>query len=235
MTYARQNTIEEQREATRQVRRLASLCKELYITLDAVDCQQYGMRAPVSVQGIEIASLIDLYQREPADILRMVRIKRLERAALAAAARQPGTKALVWSPVETSGQQDFLSLWVISLETNERVAIAEYVRDGERVYEPYALDRDNEQQLAALFGPTTEGTYRRGERVTIKVRDHEYSGVVLHICAGSRAPTQRTYGSRNSGPLQANSNEASAKYIVDCGDGFPHIVQQAQVSRETAE
>ena len=38
------------------------------------------------------------------------------------------------------------------MESDERIAIAEYIKDGRRVYEPYKLDVNDKQQLAKLFG-----------------------------------------------------------------------------------
>ena len=227
MTYSRQNSIEEQQEAYRKAKQIIAICEQLYITLDPIDWQQYGMRAPVKVNNIEIASLLDLGQRDSDDILRRVQIRLFERAALETIHARPGLKALIWSPVDVVQPQTFLSLWIITLETDERIPIIEFIRNGQRVYEHYQLDRDNGQQLTSLFGPANEGEYHLGDRVTIKERERQYSGEIIYIIPAGKVLISRRYTSR--GPGTAYRDDAASRYIVDCNDGFPHIVYQSQI------
>ena len=226
MTYSRQNSVEEQQEACRKAKQIIAICEQLHITLDPVDWQHYGMRAPVKVNSIEIASLLALSQRASDDILRCFQIKLFERAALETIHAQSGLKALIWSPVEVVQPQAFLSLWIITLETDERIPIIECIRNGQRVYESYQLDRDDGQQLAALFGPASEGEYHLGERVTIKEHERQYTGEIIYIIPTGKVLTSRKYVSRGWGT--ASSNDGASRYIVDCNDGFPHIVYQSQ-------
>src|SRR2546428_12060974 len=100
MTDLRQNSVEEQQEAYRKAKQIIAICEQLHITLDPIDWQHYGMRAPVKVNSVEIASLLDLGRRESDDILRRVQIKLFERAALETIHARPGLKASIWSPVD---------------------------------------------------------------------------------------------------------------------------------------
>ena len=227
MTYSRQNSVEEQQEACRKAKQIIAICEKLHITLDPIDWQHHGMRAPVKVDSVEIASLLDLGQRDSDDILRRVRIKLFERAALETIHARPGLKALIWSPVDVVQPQTFLSLWIITLETDERIPIIEFIRNGQRVYEHYQLDRDNGQQLTSLFGPANEGEYHLGDRVTIKERERQYTGEIIYIIPAGKVFTSRKYPSRGSGT--AYRDDAPSRYIVDCNDGFPHIVYQSQI------
>jgi len=229
MTELRQNSVEEQQEAYRKAKQIIAICEQLHITLDPIDWHHYGMRAPVKVNSMEIASLLDLGQRAHDDILRRVQLKLFERAALETIHARSGLKAVMWSPVEVVQPQAFLSLWIITLETDERIPISECIRNGQRVYEHYQLDRDDGHQLATLFGPATEGEYHLGERVTLKERERHYTGEIIYIIPGGKVLTSRTYASRGSGA--ASRNDVAVRYIVDCNDGFPHIVYQSQVNR----
>jgi hypothetical protein len=231
MTYTRRNTVEDQQEASQKVQKIKAACEQLHITLDPIDWQQYGMRAPVSVEGIEIASLMDFGSGESDDVLRRVQIKLFEHAAIEAIHAQPGLKAVMWSPVDVAQPQDFLSLWVITLETDERIPITESIIEGKRVYKRFTLDKNDEQQLAALFGPSSEGVYQPGATITIKEREHQYTGEVIYIIPPGKSNPGRKYASRGYHTIAgtAYTNDVTARYIVDCNDGFPHIVHQSQV------
>jgi hypothetical protein len=231
MSYSRINRAEEQREACRKAEHITAVCKQLHITLDPIDWQQCGMWAPVKVRGIQIAYLLDFGSPEADDILRRVQIKLLEHAALETTDARPGIKASMWSPVDVVQPQPFLSLWIITLETNERIPIIESLRDGQRVYEPYQFDRNDADQFAKLFGAASQGEYQLGERITTKERDHEYTGEILYIFPPGKALSGRRPVVRGFHTLAKTANEVPAKYIVDCNDGFPHIVHQSQVTR----
>ena len=135
MIYTRRNIAEEQEEACQKAKQLTDLCAQFHITLDPIDWQQYGMWAPVKVNTIEIASLLDLGQRDSDDILRQVQIKLFAHAALETLHPRRGLKAFMWSPVDVVAPQAFLSLCIITLETDERIPIVESIRNGQRVYE----------------------------------------------------------------------------------------------------
>src|SRR5258708_4109619 len=109
MGYSRRNSIEEQQEACQKVKQITAICEQFYITLDPIDWQHLGMWAPVKVNSIEIASLLDLSQYDSDDILRRIQIKLFERAALEAIHARPDLKALMWSPVDVVQPQEFLN------------------------------------------------------------------------------------------------------------------------------
>ena len=231
MTYSRRNRVEEQQEAAHKAQHLAAVCEQLHITLDAIDWQEWGMQALVKVHGVEISPLFDLAQREPDDLLRLIQIKLLEHAALEATHAQNGMKAAMWSPVAAVKPQDFLSLWIITLENDERVPIMETISNGQRVYTLYPFDAANLYQLAALFGNVYEGAYRVGDAVTIKEHARLYTGEVIYSIPPdkempSRKPVSRGY---HTVAGTAYTNDSAAKYIVNCHDGFPHIVNQSQI------
>jgi hypothetical protein len=231
MSYSRINRAEEQQEACQKAKHITAVCKQFHITLDPIDWQQCGMWAPVKVNEIQIAYLLDFGQPDADDILRRVQIKLLERAALQSIHARPGIKALMWSPVDVVQPQPFLSLWIITLETDERIPIIEVLRDGQRVYEHFQFDRNNAAQKLSLFGPASQGEYHLGERVTLKEHDHEYTGEILYIIPPGKTPTARRPTLRGFNALTRTANEVTAKYLVDCNDGFPHIVHQSQVTR----
>src|SRR5260370_38237963 len=149
------------------------------------------MWAPVKVNTIEIASLLDLGQRDSDDILRQVQIKLFAHAALETLHSRPGLKASMWSPVDVVQPQAFLSLWIIILETDERIPIVESIRNGQRIYQYYQFDKDDEQHLAGLFGPVNEGEYHLGDVVTIKERERHYTGEIIYIIPSSKPFTSR--------------------------------------------
>jgi len=231
MTYSRRNITDEQQEARLKAGQITALCAQFQITLDPIDWQQLGMWAPVKVNTIEIASLLELSQRESEDLLRQVQIKLFAHAALQTLQARPGLKALMWSPVEVVQPQAFLSLWIVTLESDERIPIMEAISHGQRVYEPYQFDRSDGQQLARLFGPLHAGEYHLGETITMKEREREYSGEIIYIIPPGKMVTSRknTWRENHTSAGTANTNNLVARYLVDCNDGFPHIVHQSQV------
>jgi len=232
MTYTRHNYVEEQREARLRADQIAGICEELHLTLDPIDWQESGMRALVKVNGIEIAPLMDLSQRESESILRSARIKLLERVALDTIHARSDCKAIMWSPVDVVQPQPFLSLWAITLETDERVPVTETISDGQRIYKYYKFDRNNQQQLTGLFGPMNKGEFSVGETITIQERERQFTGEVIYIMPPGKAPATRKYATRGfHNGAAANTNEVAARYVVDCNDGFPHIINQGQVVR----
>jgi len=236
MTYTRRNSTDEQQEACLKATQLTAICEQLHIKLDPIDWQQFGLWAPVKVNSIEIASLLELGKRDSDDILRQVQIKLFAQAALETFHSRNGIKALMWSPVEVVQPQEFISLWVVTLETDERIPIVETIENGQRVYEYYQFDGDNRQQLATLFGPMSEGEHQLGDIVTIKERDREYTGEIIYIVPSSKVFTNRKYASRGNRTIPeaaTTNNVVLSKYIVDCNDGFPHIVYQSQVIQES--
>jgi hypothetical protein len=235
MTYSRRNNIEEQQEASHQAQHLAMLCEQLHLTLDRIDWQQRGIQAPVKVNGVEIASLLELGQRERDDLLRLIQIKLLEHAALEAIHARLEKKALMWSPVAVVQPQAFLSLWVITLETDERIPIIESMHNGQRVYEFYLFDEENGDQLATLFGTVYKGAYRLGEVVTIKEHARLYTGVIVYSIPPDKELPSRKSGSKGFHTIAGTvyTNDVAATYLVDCHDGFPHIVKQSQIIQET--
>jgi len=231
MTYSRRNSADEQQEACRKARQITAICEQFQIALDPIGWQQFGMWAPVKVNNIEIASLLDLGQRDSDDILRQVQIKLFAHAAFETLHARPGLKASMWSPVDVVQPQAFLSLWIITLETDERIPIIEAIRNGRRVYEHYQFDGDDGQQLAKLFGPANEGEYHLGDTVTIRERERQYTGEIIYIIPPGKRFTSRKYASRGYHTIAgtAYTNDVASRYLVDCNDGFPHIVHQSQV------
>ncbi|MBO0781195.1 MAG: hypothetical protein J2P37_20435 [Ktedonobacteraceae bacterium] len=237
MTYSRRNIAEEQQEAQQKAQQITTICEQLHITLDPIDWQHSGMRARVTVDAIEISDLQDLSHQDSASILRHVQIKLLERAALITLCAQPGLKAVVWSPVEVVQPQAFVSLWIVMLETDERVAIVEYIRNGQRVYESYELDLHDERALAKLFGPLHPGAYQPGESVTIEEYGRQYSGEIVYVLPPSKVSATRKQPSRGRHTILGKiyPNDLSSRYLVNCHDGFPHVVNQWQIISETRE
>lgn len=237
MVYTRRNIAEEQEEACQKAKQLAVLGVQLHIMLDPIDWQNAGMRAPVMVNTIKVADLADLCRQDSASILRLLQMKLFEQAALKAVCARPGMKAAMWGPVEVVQPQAFLSLWIITLESNERIAIAEYLRNGQRVYEPFAFDRSDDHALAHLFGPAQRGEYAPGARVTLEEHGCQCTGEIIYVLHPGKASAQSTYSSRGRHTIQGKvyTNGTSARYVVDCHDGFPHVVNQWQVSNETDE
>jgi len=234
MTYSRRNVADEQQEACLKASQITEICEQFHITLDPIDWQQFGLLAPVKVNNIDIASLLDLGRRDNEDILRQVQITLFAHAALETLHFRSGLKVLTWSPVDVVQPQAFLSLWIIILDTDERIPIIESIRNGQRVYEHYRFDGDDEQQLAELFGPVNEGEYHLGDTVTIKEREHQYTGEIVYIIPSGKLFTSRKSATRRYHTISGTTytNDVAARYIVDCNDGFPHIVHQSQIIQE---
>jgi hypothetical protein len=231
MTYSRRNIADEQQEASRKAEQITAICRQFQITLDPIDWHQFGMGAPVKVNGIAIASLLDFGLCESDDILRQVQIALFAHAALETLHARPGLKVLMWSPVDVVQPQAFLSLWIIILETDERIPIIESLSNGQRVYEHYRFDGDDKQQLARLFGPASEGERQLGDTVTVKERERLYTGEIMYIIPSGKVSPSRKYGLRGYHTMSgtASTNDVAVRYLVDCNDGFPHIVHQSQV------
>lgn len=231
MTYSPRNPIEEQHEACQKAREITAICEQFHIALDPIDWCQFGMLAPVKVSTIEIASLLELGKRESDDTLREIQLKLLEHAALETLPVPHNLKAIMWSPVEVVQPQAFLSLWIITLETDVRIPIIESLRDGRRVYEPYPFDGASRQQLSELFGPLNTGEYHLGTMVTIRERDRHYTGKIIYIISPGKALAGRKSTSRGYHTIsgRAYTNDVVARYIIDCSDGFPHIAHQSQI------
>jgi hypothetical protein len=231
MTYSHRNITEEQKEACQQSKQIMAICEQLNITLDPIYRQNCGMWASVTVDTIKISDLLDFSQQDSVSILRRVQIKLLEHAALETMHARPNLKAVVWSPIDVVQPQEFLSLWIITLATDERIAIAEYIRNGRRVYEHYELDMDDGLYLAKLFGPVHTGEYQLGDTVTIEEHERKCTGEIVYILGPSKAFKNRKYPSRGPHTVWRKSytNEVTSRYIVDCNDGFPHVVNQWQV------
>src|SRR5207248_8372056 len=102
-----------------------------------------------------------------------------------------------------------------------------------RVNEHYRFDRNDRQQIVGLFGPMSKGEYSPGEQITIQDRDRRYTGEVIYVIPPGKAPVSRKYATRgfHTSPGPASNSEVAARYIVDCNDGFPHIVNQSQVTK----
>src|SRR5216684_8913259 len=96
MTYSRRNIADEQQEAFQKARQITAICEQFHITLDPIDWQQFGMWAPVKVNNIDIASLLDLGRRDSDDIVRQVQIKLFEHAALETLQSRQCLKAIMW-------------------------------------------------------------------------------------------------------------------------------------------
>jgi hypothetical protein len=239
MTYSHRNLATEQKEACQKAQQITAICEELSISLDPIDWQGSGMRAWVSVDTIKIADLMDLRQLDSASILRRVQIKLLEQAALATMRTRSGAalKALMWSPVDVVQPQEFLSLWIITMESDERIAIAEYIKNGRRVYEPYELDVNDKQQLTKLFGPMRTGEYHLGDTVIVEEHQRKCTGEIIYILPPGKVVTNRKSPSKGYHTIsgRAYTNDASARYMVDCHDGFPHLVSQSQVTVEAGD
>lgn len=231
MAYSRRNSVEEKQEACQKAAEITAKCAQFQITLEPIDWQQFGMSAPVKVGAVEIAPLLELGQCEENDLLRQVQMKLFEHAALATLHMSPDRKASIWSPLEIVQPQPFLSLWIITLETDERIPIAESIKNGQRVYEHYPFDGTNRQQLAKLFGPLNEGEYYPGTTVTIKERDRQYTGTIIYIIPPRKTPAGRTHAPRryHTASGAAYTNDMAARYVIDCQDGFPHIAHQSQI------
>ena len=233
MTYSHRNSAQEQKEACQEAKQITALCEQLHIALDPIDWQNCGMQACISVNTIKIGDLLDLSQQDSASLLRRVQMNLLAHAALETVHARPALKAVVWSPVDVVQPQAFLSLWIITLETDERIAIAEYLRNGQRIYEHYDVDTDDGDYLVKLFGPVHTGEYQLGETVTIEEHQRQCTGEIVYILPPSKMFTNRKYPSRGRHTIlgKAYTNDVSSRYIVDCHDGFPHVVNQWQVIR----
>lgn len=231
MVYTHRNIAEEREEAHLKAQQLTAICKELSITLDPIDWQNAGMRAWVAVNTVKVDDLSNFRQQDSVSVLRRVQARLLEDAALKTMRARPGLKALVWSPVEIVQPQKFLSLWILTMENDERVAVCEYLRNGQRVYEPYKLDLHDTQQLVQLFGPIHTASSQPGDTVTIEEREKRCTGEIVYVLSPGKALTGRKYLSRGpqSASSKAPSYELASRYLIDCHDGFPHIVSQSQI------
>jgi hypothetical protein len=231
MTHSRRDIADEQQEACQKAQQITAIYQAFQIALDPIDWQHFGLLASVKVNDIEIALLGDLWQRDKDDMLRQVQIKLLEQAALKALPHRPNRRAVIWSPVEVLQPQAFLRLWIVTFETEERVPVIEFLKDGQRAFAPFPFDGAQGQHLAMLFGPAIQGEYHPGETITIKERGQQYTGEIMYVIAHGTMPSPRRQATRGyrTASETAFPNDEEPRYIVDCRDGFPHIAYQSQI------
>ena len=231
MVYSRRNSMEEQQEAERSAQSLVTLCAQWGLTLERIDWQQRGVEAPVIVNGVAIASLLDLRQCTGDDLFRLIQLKLLERAALENLSAEGEVKALMWRPVTVVQPQTFLSLWVVTLETEERVPVIERMHDEQRIYERFPFDAADTRQLVALFGDVYQGVHHLGKVVTIKEHACLHTGVIVYSRPPEKGLPTRKTSSKGYHTIDgaAYTDDGAATYLVDCHDGFPHIVKQSQI------
>src|SRR3989442_13698083 len=115
MTYSRRNSADEQQEACQKAKQITAICGQFHITIDPIDWQQFGMWAPVKVNSIEIASLLELGKRDSEDILRQVQIKQFAHAALETLHSRTGIKSLRWNREDVVRPHGLIGLGFITL------------------------------------------------------------------------------------------------------------------------
>lgn len=97
----------------------------------------------------------------------------------------------IWSPVEVIQPQAFLSLWIITFETGERVPTVEFLSDGQRTFALFPFDGARGRHLALLFGPAIQGEHHPGKIITIKERAQQYTGEIMYVIAHGTMPSPR--------------------------------------------
>src|SRR5260221_460490 len=69
--------------------------------------------------------------------------------------------------------------------------------------------------------------------VTVTIGEHErkYTGEIVYIIPPCKALTSRKYPAKGYHTIlgKTYTNDVSSRYIIDCNDGFPHVVNQSQV------
>jgi len=92
---------------------------------------------------------------------------------------------------------------------------------------------DDLHSLLKLFVPVHTCEYQLGETVTIEEHERKCTGEIVYILAPSKAFMNRKYPSRGRHTIlgKVYTSDVSSRYIVDCHDGFPHVVNQWQVIR----
>ena len=70
--------------------------------------------------------------------------------------------------------------------------------------------------------------------VTIEAHERKHTGEIIYILPASKIVPSRKSLSKGYHTIsgKAYTNDASARYLVDCHDGFPHLINQSQVTQE---
>ncbi len=130
-----QHQQQEQAEAHQWAERVSKVFQALHLVLDPIDWRGQGRMASIFSSGVEVGALSDLHHLEPKQVLDKVRRRLVEDAA----GKQLHTSAgRAYLCTRITPEPGMVSLWRVRLDGYEQgVSIAEYTREGKRVYEYY--------------------------------------------------------------------------------------------------
>jgi hypothetical protein len=76
------------------------------------------------------------------------------------------------------------------------------------------------QKHKDLYGPSFPGDYEYNDSIVFMENEVAMEGIVIQCCAAMTLPSGKHLG---------------VHYIVDCGDGFPHVVRVSQIVGEESK
>jgi hypothetical protein len=134
----------ERRAAEEKAQRLGAIFAELYLQHDPIDGQQAGLLAFVVVNGVVVGDLVTLAD-EPERVLEQVRHQLMADVAFRHLEVERDGHFIRLTPVEPA-LPEMTYLAVVHIDEDVGVPVAEYVRDGQRVYEYYPALLESEEQ-----------------------------------------------------------------------------------------
>jgi hypothetical protein len=144
-TAAEQEPLPRERNAAEEkVRRLEVIFAELHLQHDPIDWQQVGMLAFVIVNGVVVGDLVTLAE-ERERVLRQVRHQLMADVAFKHLGVGRDGHLIHLAPVEPIPPETTY-LAVVHIDEEVGVPVAEYLRDGKRVYEYYPAVPESEEQ-----------------------------------------------------------------------------------------
>jgi hypothetical protein len=134
----------ERSAAEEKAQRLAAIFAELRLQDDPIDWQQTGLLAFVVVNGVVVGDLVTLAD-EPERVLEQVRHQLMADVAFKHLDVERDGHFIRLTPVEPA-LPEMTYLAVVHIDEEVGVPVAEYVRDGKRVYEYYPALQESEEQ-----------------------------------------------------------------------------------------
>jgi hypothetical protein len=134
----------ERSAAEAKAQRLEAIFAELHLQHDPIDWQQAGLLAFVVVNGVVVGDLVTLAD-EPERLLEQIRHQLMADVAFKHLGVERDGHLIRLRPI-TPAPPEMTYLAVVHIDEEVGVPVAEYVRDGKRVYEYYPALQESEEQ-----------------------------------------------------------------------------------------
>jgi len=142
VSYSR-NFEQEREEAHDILRWLEPMLRELQVEYEPIDWQHSGVLATIRVNGVEVDTVagIPCYKDS---VLNRIRGAVMTDIALKHLGLTRGNHLISQTPVLP--EPGTAATWVIHIDSSQGVPVAEYIREGRRVWERYPLENIHREE-----------------------------------------------------------------------------------------